>query len=96
MAIWVLSEGPKTEKDLIIRTGRHQTTVNKWLSIMAGLHDGISDKPMIYQKAGLCYRNNHIDLNKIAELLEVDGIMNERRLMHQQERRRHNAFFRKQ
>jgi len=92
--IWeVLSEGPKTPKELEIETGRKLPTIRKWLKKMNGLFDGKSEKPMVYESEGKWYRNQDISLERISEFLEVNGLMEKRKKRHQEERAIHNSAF---
>lgn len=92
--IWeVLSEGPKTPKELEIQTGRKLPTIRKWLKIMNELFDGKSEKPMVYESEGKWYGNQDISLERISEFLEVNGEMEKRKKRHKVERAIHNSAF---
>lgn len=89
--IWeVLSEGPKTPKELEIVTGRKLPTIRKWLKIMNQLFDGKSEKPMVYEFEGKWYGNQDISLESISRFLEVNGVMEKRKKRYQEERANHN------
>lgn len=92
--IWeVLSEGPKTPKELEIETGRKLPTIRKWLKIMNELFDGKSEKPMVYEFEGKWYGNQDISLESISRFLEVNGVMEKRKKRHKEERAIHNSAF---
>jgi len=92
--IWnALEDGPKTVEELLLLTGRVKKTVQKWLTVMSGLEDGVSEKPMVYESEGKWYRNQDISLERISEFLEVNGLMDKRKKRHQEERVIHNSAF---
>lgn len=88
-----LEDGPKTVEELVLLTGRTKKTVEKWLKAMSGLKDGVSEKPMVYANDERWYRNQDISLDRISELLEVNGVMDMRKKRHQEERAIHNKAF---
>lgn len=92
--IWnALEDGPKTVEELLLLTGRVKKTVQKWLTVMSKLEDGVSEKPMVYESEGKWYRNQDISLERISEFLEVNGLMDKRKKRHQEERAIHNSAF---
>lgn len=94
--IWnALEDGPKTVEDLLLLTGRVKKTVQKWLTVMSGLEDGVSEKPMVYESEGKWYRNQDISLERISEFLEVNGVTEKRKKHHQEERAIHNSAFKR-
>ncbi|MEL7659012.1 MAG: hypothetical protein AAGU75_24230, partial [Bacillota bacterium] len=93
-SIWnALEDGPKTVEELLLHTGRVKKTVQKWLTAMSGLEDGVSEKPMIYEFEGKWYRNQNISLERISESLGVNGLMDKRKKCHLEERASHNKAF---
>jgi len=96
--IWeALETGPKTVNELFLITGKTPKTIRKRLLEMSKLVDGLSEdnKTMLHEVDGQWFRNSEINLDRIAELYGVKGIMENRKKRNQKERDMHNRVFQK-
>lgn len=86
-----LEGGPKTEKQLVELTGKTSPTVKSNLEKMSRIVDIRTGEiiPMVYEKEKTWYLAENLDLDRLAELLGVDGYGEERKNNHRIEREKH-------
>jgi hypothetical protein len=91
--IWFqLQRKPQTIEELVIITGRSKITIIKWLHKMANtILDIRTDEiiSMVCEKDGVWRVKKGVNLDYIAELLNVKGIGDARKRKHQQQRNKH-------
>jgi hypothetical protein len=92
--IWCqLQRKPQTIEELVIKTGRSKITIIKWLHRLANnILDIRTDEiiSMVCEKDGVWRIKKGINLDYIAELLNVKGIGDARKRKHRQQRYKHN------
>jgi hypothetical protein len=91
--IWCqLQNNSLSIEELIIKTGRTKITIKKWLDYMANKIIDIRTGEivsMVCEKDGVWRIKKGVNLDYIAELLNVKGIGDARKQKHQQQRKKH-------
>jgi DNA-binding MarR family transcriptional regulator len=86
-----LEDGPKTAGELALLTGISKKTVGRWLKRMSRIIDQQTGEiiSLVYQEGDKWFKVQTVDLDRVAEILNVAGIQRQRKRVHKQQRDAH-------